>query len=95
MSRQGYLEKIDDAFRKIGDAMVKMVRLTEKGETGGVKLSPKQREVFSLLQTVGAASVKEVCYFTGVTAGVVDALVKRPCCCFESERYRNPYDGAP
>ena len=75
MSRQGYLEKIDDAFRKIGDAMVKMVRLTEKGETGGVKLSPKQREVFSLLQTVGAASVKEVCYFTGVTAGVVDAPV--------------------
>ena len=96
MSRQGYLEKIDDAFRKIGDAMVKMVRLTEKGETGGVKLSPKQREVFSLLQTVGAASVKEVCYFTGVTAGVVDALVKKGlACCFESERYRNPYDGAP
>ena len=45
---------------------------------------------------MGAASVKEVCYFTGVTAGVVDALVKKGlACCFESERYRNPYDGAP
>lgn len=96
MGRQGYLEKIDDTFRRIGDATMKMVRLTEGEETGGVKLSPKQQEVFTLLQAVGTASVKEVCYFTGVTAAVVDGLVKKGLArYYEAERYRNPYEDVP
>lgn len=96
MCRKGYLEKIDDTFRKIGDATVKMVRLTEESGNNGVKLSPKQQEVYSLLQAVGAASVKEVCYFTGVTAAVVNGLVKKGLALYyENQRYRNPYEEAP
>ncbi|MFR4143016.1 MAG: hypothetical protein ACLT1K_03070, partial [[Clostridium] leptum] len=62
-SRQGYLEKIDDAFRKIGDAMVKMVRLTEKRERNrrGLKLSPKRREVFPCCKRWEPPLVTEVC----------------------------------
>jgi len=77
MVNKGYLFKSDGAVRKIGDAVMKMVSLSEDAENIQVKLSPKQSEVFELLQTAGSASVKEICYFTGVTASVVDALVKK------------------
>lgn len=74
---KGYLRKSDEAFRKIGDAVMKMVALTEDGNNPTVKLSPKQNAVLELLQTVQTASVKEICYYTGVTQSVVDALVKK------------------
>lgn len=53
-----------------------MIRLTERAPQGQ-KLSPKQEEVVSLLQMTDAVSLKEVCYFTGVTRSVCDALVKK------------------
>lgn len=41
----------------------------------------------------GAASLKELCYFAGVTPAVVNALVtKGVVCYYEAEVYRNPYD---
>ncbi len=74
---KGYLRKSDEAFRKIGDAVMKMVALSEDADNINVKLSPKQSTVLELLQTVQTASVKELCYYAGVTASVVDALVKK------------------
>lgn len=87
------IERTDEAVRKMGDATVKMVRLTENAD--GAKLTAKQRCVTEFLESAGSASVKEVCYFTGVTAAVVDRLVKNGVAeYFENEVYRNPYEGA-
>ncbi len=89
--KKGIAERTDEAVRRVGDATVKMVRLTELAEDA--KLTAKQKVVVELLQNAGGASVKEVCYFTGVTAAVVDRLVKNGIAeYYENEVYRNPYE---
>lgn len=75
--KDGFLRKSDEAFRKVGDAVMKMVAVNDDADASGVKLSPKQNEVLEVLMTAGSASVKELCYFTGVTSSVVDNLVKK------------------
>ena len=77
LCERGYLRKSDEAFRKVGDAVLKMVALNEDADFSDVKLSPKQNSVLEILQLAGAASVKEICYYTGVTTSVVDNLVKK------------------
>jgi primosomal protein N' (replication factor Y) len=77
LCEKGFLRKSDEAFRKIGDAVMKMVAVNDDADLSSVKLSKKQDEVLSLLQTVGCASVKEICYYTGVTPVVVDNIVRK------------------
>lgn len=89
--KKGIFTRLDEAVRRVGDATVKMVRLCGEVDEN-VKLSPKQKSVIELLYDVGSASVKELCYFTGVTAAVVNALHKKGLVeFFENEVYRNPY----
>lgn len=94
MAEQGLLLRNVDAQRRIGDATVKMARLTDfyfqfAQDTG--KLTKKQKEVTAFLETVGTASVKEICYFTGVTAAVISALAgKGVIDFFENEIFRRP-----
>ena len=76
MARRGLLDKSDDAARKVGDASVKMLRLCETPPQA-VKTTAKQEEVLNLLRAAGAVSVKELCYYTGLTSAVADALVKK------------------
>ncbi len=83
-----------DAKRKTGDLTVKNVRLAVS-ETEAEALLPtlttKQKSVFLLLLDIGGASVKEVCYFTGVTPAVVNAIVKKGYAeLYDSEIYRKP-----
>jgi primosomal protein N' (replication factor Y) (superfamily II helicase) len=90
MLRKGFIQKNSTAFRRIGDATQKMVRFTEPQTLP--KLTPKQKCVLEVLRSAGTASVKEVCYFAGVTPVVVDALVKKGVAqYFDAEIYRNPY----
>lgn len=77
LCEKGFLRKTDEAFRKVGDAVLKMVAFNEEADLSSVKLSPKQNSVLEVLQTAGCASVKEICYYTGVTVSVVDNLVKK------------------
>lgn len=63
-----------DAVRNVGDPTVKMVRLLP--EYSDVKLTKKQKEIVNILCDAGEASVKELCYFTGLTPAVVNTLVK-------------------
>ena len=79
MEAEGILYKNDAALRRIGDKTIKMIRLSDDAETllQGMKLSAKQESVIDLLSTVGSASVKEVCYYTGVTTSVPDTLVRK------------------
>lgn len=94
MAKQGILLCNTDAQRKIGDATVKMARLTAfyfEFADGAGKLTKKQKEVVAFLENVGTASVKEICYFTGVTAAVISTLVGKGIIeFFENEIFRRP-----
>lgn len=75
--QKGVLYKSDEIFRKVNDAVIKMVSVTPNADATAIKLTDKQKAVFELIDMAGAISVKEVCYFTGVTTAVVDALCKK------------------
>ncbi|MBS7359181.1 MAG: primosomal protein N' [Oscillospiraceae bacterium] len=94
MVRDGVLITNVDAKRKTGDLTVKNVRIAvsdEDAEKALSTLTAKQKSVFKLLTDIGSASVKEVCYFTGVTQAVVMALNKKGLVEFyDSEVYRKP-----
>jgi len=89
MVKKGILIKEGETNRRVNDAMLKMVRL--KDNPPNCKLTPKQNEVVEILQMAGAVSVKEICYFTGTTAAVVNALVKKAVAVyFNQEIFRTP-----
>jgi len=83
--------KSSEAKQKVGDATQKWVRLCDDfSETE--KLTSRQKEIVDLLYDVGSASVKEICYFTGVTASVIQTLVKKGVLiAFEKQVFRTPY----
>ncbi|QNK42497.1 replication restart helicase PriA [Caproicibacter fermentans] len=94
MLRKGLLQKNSVTFRKVGDATRKMVRFTDPQELP--KLTPRQKCALEVLRGAGCASLKEICYFSGVTPVVVDALVKKGAAqYFDAEVYRNPYGDVP
>ncbi len=72
--RKGLLLTSSDAVRNLGDLTVRMMRLVQTEEE--IKLTPKQKQIYNVLSDVGTASVKELCYFTGLTPAVANALVK-------------------
>ncbi len=92
----GVLRRGEDAFRHLGDATVRTVRLKEwPTDTPLPKLTAKQQTVLSLLEDAGAASVKEVAYFTGVTTAVITALANKGMVeVYDAEVLRTPYKDA-
>lgn len=84
-----------DKQRRLGDATVKMVRLTQEAEDIDEKvkkLTARQREVIRILRDVGIASIREICYFTGYTSSVLTALENKGVVeIYENEIYRTPY----
>lgn len=91
--KSGCLEKMQTASRRIGDAGVRMVRLTaEASEALPEGLTAKQKAVAELLTQAGTACVKELCYLCGVTQAVINALEKKGVVeIYEKEIYRDPY----
>lgn len=77
MTAIGLLYKSDEAFRRVSDAVMKMVAPTETANNNIVKLTDKQHKVLDLLKMTGGTSVKEICYFTGVSSAVIDNLHKK------------------
>lgn len=96
MTESGLLFRNYDSVRKTGDLTVKMVRISDLGLTAldsTEKLTKKQIDVLTVLADIGTASVKELCYFTGYTSSVVQALEKKGLVEFyENEVYRTPFD---
>lgn len=67
----------DNIFRQaVGDAQVKMIRLSEEYLNFPEKfdLTPKQRKAAEFLSEYGSASVREVAYMCGFTESVVKRL---------------------
>ncbi len=79
LCRRGLLSRTEAVKKRLAEASVKMIRICRDADIPR-KLTPKQDELLSLLQSAGECSVKELCYFTGVTASVADALVKKGIC---------------
>lgn len=76
LTEKGILKKSESIRRKIGDETEKTVTLT--GEIPeGVKLSPKQKKVLEIMDEVGTATVKELCYLSSVTSAVVKNLASK------------------
>lgn len=75
MLQKGILVREETAKRRIKDETVRMVALSLPQEgLEGVKLTQKQKDVVTFLQTVETASVKETAYFTAVTEAVLRTL---------------------
>ncbi len=88
---RGVVHQNDELKRRVGDQAMRMIRPAEDF-VPPKKLSKKQGEVLSLLQQVGAASVKETCYLCGVTEAVIKNLHKMGALTyFDREIYRTPY----
>ena len=93
---KGVAVRTGTAVRNVQDASLKMVRLTEAAkDLSSVKLTPKQKQLLAVLEDLGCCSVKELCYFTGLTQVVISGLCKKGIAeIFEQEYYRNPYSNA-
>lgn len=86
---KGALAREDDVSRRILDEKITMVRLCEDE---GEPASQKQSGVYDFLTEVGSASLKELCYFAGVTRVVPDKMRERGLLeYYDREVYRNPY----
>ncbi len=68
------------AVRNMGDATHKTARLLKSAAAianENIRLTDKQKSVIDLLETSQSLSIKDICYYTGVTAAVVNALEKK------------------
>lgn len=99
MTRKGILMRDYDAVRTVGDATVRMVRLTDQVTSEEdlaswpEKLTKKQLTAAEELFRIGTCSAKELCYFTGVTEAVLKGLVNKDVLeYYEQEVYRRPYE---
>lgn len=60
----------------------------------GKSISKKQYEALSVLVQLGTCSVKELCYYSGVTVSVINTLERKELVSFyEKETFRRPYEG--
>ncbi len=73
---KGVLKKSESIRRKVGDETEKTVTLTGIIPEG-TKLSPKQKKVLEIMDEVGTATVKELCYLSSVTSAVVKNLAAK------------------
>lgn len=88
----------DNVFRQqVGDAAVKMVRLTEKylSEPDNFKLTPKQKSAADFLMENGSMTVREAAYMCGVSADVIKRLAANGAAEeYEAEVLRHVDDGS-
>ncbi len=96
MVDEGMLLRNIDTQRRINDSTIKMVNLKIHPDDNDDiinSLTKKQKEVVDILNDVGTASVKELCYFTGFSVAVITALEQKGVIeLYDDEVLRTPYD---
>ncbi|MCL2033334.1 MAG: primosomal protein N' [Oscillospiraceae bacterium] len=75
--RSGAVIKTEDAKQRVSDEKQVMVRVVKDSGYPQSALTKKQRQVYDFILENETASLKEICYYMGVTRAVVDALVKK------------------
>ncbi len=89
---KGLIEKIDRQKQKVAKKTVRMVKIVDGFEPQNTKLTPKQKEVVSMLFDVGVAMVKELAYLCGVTEGVIKTLEKKQILEFYEREIETTYE---
>lgn len=91
---RGYLIKNVDTNRRINDSVVKNVYLEQEyaeDNTLPFKPTSKQAAVIDLLRNIGSATSKEITYYTGVSASVIENLYRKGVVGYDDvEVYRTP-----
>ncbi len=94
LAERGLLRRLERAAQRGSDATVRSARLCASLDeiSSQRRLTAKQRAVAELLEQVGEASVKEICYFVGVGAGVLSTMARNGLVeLFDQPVLRNPY----
>lgn len=97
LADKGLLERSDEIKRRVGDETVTMVKLSDALLNGDVEhgTTPKQRLVEEFLTESGAASVKEVMYFVGVTRTIIKNMTDKGILTeYKYETFRTPKTAA-
>ena len=77
--------------RRMQDITRRWVRLNTESQ-GAVKLTERQQEIVDIVECSGSVSVKELQYFTGVSASVINTLEKKGVLIsFEKQEFRLPF----
>ncbi len=78
-------------MRRVQDMTRRWVRINDEN-IGDLKLTARQQEICDIVNASGCVSVKELQYFTGVSASVINALEKKGVLkSFEKQEFRLPY----
>ena len=80
MAEQGFLLRHTDALQNAGPLAEKIVRLSEEdlpANSPEAGMTAKQAEVVDFLRQNGAASLKELCGYLGVSPAVVQTLIRK------------------
>ncbi len=81
LTRKHCLVESSDAFRQVNELSVRLIRLCNDFQFSEINtFSEKQQMVIELLRDIGAASQKEISYFTGVSDSVIKTLIKNGIC---------------
>ena len=93
MAEQGFLLRHTDALQNAAALAEKVFRPAQDEPAAG--LTPKQAEVVDFLRQNGAASLKELCGYLGVSPAVAQALVRKGALVAEErEILRTPAQGS-
>ena len=88
MLENGTVIRENAASRNAADATTRMVCAVP--DFSG-KLTPKQQSAFDTLCAIGTVTVRELSYYTGVSAGIIRTLADKGAAeIFEVERFRRP-----
>lgn len=91
LQNKGVLFKSNSNRRKIKDKTIAMVKATNIN-SAEIHMTNKQRKLFDFIKSSGIVSIKEACYYCGVTEVVLKNLIKANLVSIcECETYRNPY----
>ena len=83
MYKKNILSRTETVKKRLQDITVKMVHLENDSED--MNYTPQQTEVINILR-MSDVSRKEILYFTGVSGGVVDNLVKKGICSYYDDK---------
>ena len=91
---KGLLHRNFESTKMLGNISVRTAQLRDtitSPDDLPYDLTEKQRRVAEVLLDIGSASVKELCYFTGVSTAVINNLAKRDVLeLYDADLYRTP-----
>ena len=80
MVNRGYLTESTDAFHRVNDLSAQMITLSDGFNPDDFSLTDKQLNVVGVLRDIGAATSKELTYFSGVSDSVIKTLINKGIC---------------